>query len=36
MSLVFKEVNWLFLDMQLIHEWLIVIQLIALLRAHSS
>lgn len=36
MILVFREMNWLFLDMQLIHEWFIVIQLMALLRAHRS
>lgn len=36
MILVFRETNWLFLDMQLIHEWFIVIQLMALLRAHRS
>lgn len=36
MSLMFKEMNWLFLDMQLIHEWSIVIQLMALLRVHRS
>lgn len=36
MSLMFKETKWLFLDMQLMHEWFIVIQLVALLRAHRS
>lgn len=31
-ELVFKEMSWLFLDMQPIPEWFIVIQLIALLK----
>lgn len=36
MSLVFKEMNWLFLDLWLIAEWIIVILLLALLRVHRS
>lgn len=36
MSLVFRETNWRFLDMQLIHEWFTLIQFIALLREHRS